>query len=46
MIDRDGQNVKSKFVVPLAIVLSLLIIDGKLGSMSDGNMQGVSVYFK
>jgi hypothetical protein len=46
MIDRDGQNVKSKFVVPLAIVLSLLIIDGKLGFMSDGNMQGVSVYFK
>ena len=43
MINRDGQNVKSKFVLPLANTLSLMIFDGKLGLMPDGNMQGVSV---
>jgi hypothetical protein len=43
MINRDGQNVKSKFVLPLAIILSLMMFDGKLCFMSDGNVQGVSV---
>jgi len=45
MINRDGQNVKSKFVLPPANTLSLMIFDGKLGLMPDpdGNMQGVSV---
>ncbi len=40
MIKRDGQNVKSKFVLPLAIILSLMMFNGKLGFMSAGNVQG------
>ena len=31
MINRDKQNVKSKFDLPLAIILSLMIFDGRLG---------------
>ena len=31
MINRDKQNVKFKFDLPLAIILSLMIFDGKLG---------------
>jgi hypothetical protein len=30
MINRDKQNVKSKFDLSLAIILSLMIFDGKL----------------
>ena len=30
MINRDKQNVKSKFDLPLAIILSLMIFDGNL----------------
>jgi hypothetical protein len=40
---RDGQNVKSKFFPPLAIILSLKIFDGKVSFMLDGDVQRVSV---
>ena len=45
MINRDKQNVKSKFDLPLAIILSLMIFNGKVScyAMADGNVQDVSV---
>jgi hypothetical protein len=40
MINRDKQNVKSKFDLPLAIILSLMIFDGNLGCSAQREFAG------